>query len=86
METDHLKEKDIITIDHIIIIIMVIDHLIEILKTMEIDHLTEMDRITDHLIEMVKTTIDHLIEMDKDNLDLEEDHLMKEELKKILKI
>ena len=80
METDHLTEKGIITIDNQATI-----DLIEILKAMEIDHLIEMDKITDHII--IKTMeIDHLIEMDKDNLDLEEDHLMKEELKRILKI
>ena len=79
MEIDHLIEKDIITIDNLIII-----DLIEILKTMKIDHLTEMDKITDHIITM---ETDHLIEMDKGNNKVsEKDHLMKKELKKILKI
>ena len=90
VEIDHLIEMDtIIIIDHIITK-MEIDHItiIEISKMVmvKIDHLTETDKtVEDHII--IKTMeIDHLIETDKDNQTLEEDLLMKEELKRTSKI
>ena len=79
MEIGHLIETDTITIDHII---MEADHLIEIHKTMEIDHLIETVKMADHLTKKDIITIGNLIEMDKDSQVLEEDHLMKKELKR----